>query len=157
MKMSTIIFAVIALVVSGSTWAQETDPATQIADYWQAEQVQREVRQTRLDELMLTMAREMEAIRNTSDQQKRQTLMATHRENMLEAMQLMRNMGGAHLQDVVANHLGSGAGAGGEHEHAMPARARTHMSDSIRLADLENRIDMMQIMIESIVVEQAKN
>jgi hypothetical protein len=144
-------------MVSGTAWVQETDPAKQIAEYWQAEQTQRESRQARLDELMSTMAQEMEAIRGTGDPAQRQALMVTHRKNMLEAMQLMRDMGGAHLQEVVAGHLAAGTGADGKHEHAMPARSREHMSDSSRLADLENRVDMMQIMIESIVGEQAKH
>ena len=156
MKMIPIAFATVVLMVSGTAWAQETDPAKQIAEYWQAEQVQREARQARLDELMSTMAQEMEAIRDAGDPAERQALMVTHRKNMLEAMQLMRNMGGTHLQDVVADHLGSVAGAGSMHDHAVPARPRVHMSDSTRLADLENRVDMMQIMIESIVGEQAK-
>jgi uncharacterized protein YicC (UPF0701 family) len=144
-------------MVSGTAWVQETDPAKEIADYWRAEQAQRESRQARLDTLMSTMAEEMEAIRHTSDQGERQALMVTHRENMLEAMQLMRNMGGAHLQEVVAGHLGSDVGSDSKHTHGMPARAREHMSDSARLGDLENRVDMMQIMIESIVGEQAKH
>jgi hypothetical protein len=144
-------------MVSGTAWAQETDPAKQIAEYWQAEQAQRESRQARLDELMSTMAEEMEAIRGADDPAKRQALMVTHRKNMLEAMQLMRSMGGTHLQEAVADHLGSGVGAGGDHNHAAPTRPREHMSDSSRLADLENRVDMMQIMIESIVGEQAKH
>jgi hypothetical protein len=143
-------------MISGTAWVEETDPAREIADYWRAEQVQREARQTRLDELMSTMAQEMEAIRHNSDPTERQALLGTHREHMLEAMQLMRNMGGAHLQEVVAGHLGSDVGSDGKHTHGMPTHAREHMSDSTRLADLENRVDMVQIMIESVVGEQAK-
>jgi hypothetical protein len=157
MKFPNVALTGIALLLIMPAWAQETDPAGEIAEYWRAEQAQRESRQTRLDALMSTMAQEMEAIRHSIDQEERQALMVTHRKNMLEAMQLMRDMGGAHLQDVVAAHLGSDVGSDGKHGHVMPAREREHMSDSARLADLENRVDMVQIMIESIVEEQAKH
>jgi hypothetical protein len=143
------------LLATGAAWtAEETDPARQIGEYWHAQQVQREERQGRLDELMSTMATEMQSIRNAGSDKERQALMTDHRASMHEAMALMREVGGLHLQDVLSDHIGSGAGAGGK--HAMHAQPREHMSDSSRLADLENRLDMIQIVLESILEEQAK-
>lgn len=156
MKMLPMAFATVVLMVSGTAWAGETDPARDIAEYWRVEQAQRESRQARLDELMSTMAEEMEAIRGAGNPAERQALMITHRENLLEALQLMRNMGGAHLQDVVADHLAPNTAVGSKHGHAVAARPREHMSDSTRLVDLENRVDMMQIMIESVVGARTK-
>jgi hypothetical protein len=146
-------------MLASTAWGQETDPAKQIAEQWRVEQAQHDARQARLDELISVMAREMETIRNTEDQSKRQALMATHRNNIREAMDLMREMGGVHMRDVLAEHLGPGAAsdANAEHNHTMPARPRDHMSDSRRLADLENRVDMLQVMMESAMEAQARN
>ena len=52
-------------------------------------------------------AEEREEIRGTADKNKRQALIASHRENMLEAMGLMLDMGGTHLRDVLAEHIGA--------------------------------------------------
>ncbi len=156
MKTAITAFAAVVLLISGNGWAaQETDPVQDIAQYWEQEQAQRAERQARLQELMSTLAEEMEAIRGTTDKSKSQALLATHRANMHEAMGLMIDMGGPHLRDVLAEHIGAGAGAGGKHQHAMPMQAREHMSDSVRLSDIENRLDMLQIIIESILADQS--
>jgi hypothetical protein len=37
----------------------------------------------------------------------------------------------------------------------MPSRPREDLSDATRLNDLETRVDMMQIMLESMLTEEA--
>jgi hypothetical protein len=149
--MLTVTLTTAALLATGVAWtAQETDPARQIGEYWHAQEVQREQRQARLDELMSTMATEMQSIRNASSDKERRALMAAHRSSMHEALTLIREIGGLHLQDVLSDHVGAGA------KHVAHAQPREHMSDSARLADLENRLDMIQILLESILEEQAK-
>ncbi len=164
MKTLYVTMATIALMLTGQVMAQETDPAHLIAEQWRAEQVASEARQIRLEELMSTMAQEMEAIRSADDSDQRQALMVAHRDNMQEAIWLMRELGGLHMREVMAQHLGPTTGSGGESDasslhpqHSRPMRPRDQMSDSQRLADVENRMDMTQIMIESIVGEQSKH
>jgi hypothetical protein len=155
MKTVIMTIAAVLLLALGTGWAaEETDPVGQIAQYWEAEQAQREARQARLEELMSTLAGEMEAIRASTDAGKRQALISAHRENMHEAISLMRDMGGENFHAVLAEHVGTGAG--GKHKHDMPSPPRKHMSDSARLSDLENRLDMTQILLESILAEQAR-
>ena len=138
----------LALLVS-SAWAQETDPDRDISDEWAAEQAVRAERQDRLDELMMSMANEMAEIRATTDRTKRESLMAAHRENMREAMGLMRSMGGIHMREVMAEHTGPGM----QHAHKGMHASQTHpeMSGEQRITDLENRMDMMHVMMESMM------
>lgn len=154
------VIAVAVLLLSGTGWAQETDPADDMAEQWTAEQSAREVRQAKLEALMVTMAEEMQTIRSTKNRKERQELMATHRESMREAMGLMRGMGGMHMREVMAKHMGPGKGTSADsnrprhqHKRAVLARPRAQMSDAQRLADLENRLDMMQVMMESMMEE----
>lgn len=163
MRKVIVGIALATMLSTGVGWAQETDPASDISAQWQAEQAARVQRQARLDVLMTTMAEEMQTIRSTSDQTERARLMAAHRKHMRESMQLMREMGGMHMRDVVAEHLGRGTESAAssdssQHQHKrMPAvRPRAQMSDAERLADLETRLDMMQIMMESIMEAQAR-
>lgn len=164
MKTVTLIAALATLLLTSSGWAQETDPANDIAEQWSAEQTLRELRQARLDELMSAMAEEMKAIRSSENPDERQMLMATHRETMREAMGLMRDMGGAHMREVMAEHMGPGrapaadsARASHQHKRKPHAQPRSQMSDSQRLADLENRVDMMQVMLESMMSDHSEN
>ena len=163
MRTLIVIFSATALLAAGSLWSQETDPARQIAEAWQAEQAQRAEREQRLNELMTVMSQEMEALRETGDREKHRQLMATHRNHMFEAMDLMRDLGGAHMREVMNVHLAPHRGmhdaAGmegmGGSGHMMMSQPRAHMSDATRLSDLETRVDMMQIMLESMLLEDA--
>jgi Lon protease-like protein len=147
------------MLMAGSLWSQETDPARQIADQWQAEQALRAERGQRLNELMSTMAKEMDAIHEARDSSQRQQLMAKHRVHMHEAMDLMRDLGGTHMREVTAQHIGphhgSMHGSAGGHQKMMSSIPRKDISDASRLADIETRVDMMQIMLESMLAEQA--
>lgn len=163
MNRSPIVVALAAVMLAGPVWAQETDPANEIAAQYAAEKADREARQARLDELMGTMAEEMESLRNAKSRKDREAVMATHREHMREAMGLMRGMGGTRMREVMGDHMGSGMGqkmaSGGpkhQHKRASAARPRAEMSDAQRLADLENRLDMMQVMMESLMNDYAK-
>ena len=147
------------MLMAGRLWSQETDPARQIADQWQAEQALRAERGQRLNELMSTMAKEMDAIHEARDSSQRQQLMAKHRVHMHEAMDLMRDLGGTHMREVTAQHIGphhgSMHGSAGGHQKMMSSIPRKDISDASRLADIETRVDMMQIMLESMLAEQA--
>ena len=145
-----------AVLATGSLWAQETDPARQIAEAWQAEQEMRAEHEERLNELMTVMAEEMEAIHEAGNQTERQQLLAEHRDHMHEAMDLMRDLGGSHMRDVTKQHLGPHSKMHQSSEMAgsmMQGLPRQHMSDSTHLDDLETRVDMMQIMLESMLAE----
>lgn len=151
---SLFIIALSAILLAGSVWAQESGPAEPTADKLPAERAER---QARLDKLMDTMAVEMGAIRDASDRKERDALMAIHREHMHEAMRLMRDMGGTHMREVMAGHMGPGRKSPADsdqphhlHKRIAPA-ARTELSDAERLADLEIRLDMMQVMMESMM------
>lgn len=165
MRTFIAIFTASALLAAGTLWSQESDLSAQIADELQTEQAQRADREQRLNQLMAVMAREMEALHQTEDREQHRQLMATHRNHMFEAMDLMRDLGGAHMRDVMTEHLAphhamhhesgmAGMTGGG---HMMTSRPRAHMSDARRLSDLETRVDMMQIMMESMLTEQADN
>lgn len=163
MRPSNIVLVLIALMVSGSGWTQEADATNAMAEQWQAEQVERDVRQERLDELMAAMAEEMQTIRSTSNRKERQALMATHRETMREAMQLMQGMGGMHMRAIMAEHVGPGAEPATDanrprhqHRRITATRPRDQMTDAERLADLETRLDMMQVMMESMMDEYVR-
>lgn len=158
MKTFIVIAAIAAFLLSGKSWAQAPDAANEIDKQWQAEQSDRDQRQARLDQLMSTMATEMQAIRNTGNRKERDALMAEHRRTMREAMDLMHDMGGTHMREMMAEHMGSGTESDTDsngprhlHKRMTPARPRAQMSDAQRLADLENRVDMMQIMMESMM------
>ncbi len=162
MRTLIVVSTAAAMLLSGAIWSQETDPARELTEQWQAEQAQRAEREQRLNELMTVMAQEMEALHETDDRDKHRQLMTTHRNHMYEAMDLMRDLGGAHMRDVMTEHLAphhathhasgmAGKGSGG---HMMMSRPRADMSDAIRLSDLEMRVDMMQLMMESMLNEQ---
>jgi len=158
---SIAVFA-ISFAAAGTTLAQD-DPAAASESQWAAEQAARAERQTELEALMATMAEEMHAIRATTNLDERAQLMEAHRESMREAMTLMSEMGGMYMHDMVAEHLGRGPASAEEtdtprhqHKRAPISRPRAGMSDAERLADLEARVDMMQIMIESIIEAQVQ-
>lgn len=158
MRTLIVIVTATTLLAAGSLWSQETDPARQIAEAWQAEQDQRAEREQRLNELMTIMTGEMEAIHQANDRGERQQLLAEHREHMHEAMDLMRDLGGTHMREVTRQHLAPHSAmhhSSGMAGTMMPSRPREDLSDATRLNDLETRVDMMQIMLESMLTEEA--
>ena len=168
MSKSPVVIALTVVLLAGSARAQETDPAKKVQTQWAAEKAERAERQTRLDELMGTLTEEMANIREAKNHTERQALMVKHREHMQEAMSLMRGMGGERMRELMAEHMGSGL----KHEmkseqpqRVRPSwglgmvttpRPRAEMSDAQRLIDLENRLDMMQVMMESMMVTHTK-
>jgi len=157
-----IVTVPIAVLLFAGAWAQETDPGREIADQWAAEQALRIEQQARLDTLMVTMAKEMAEIRSTTDRREKESLMVVHRENMREAMSLMRGMGGMHMRKVMSEHLGSGTKPGmgsgmPEHGHKRmnPSLPQADPSNEQRVTDLENRMDMMHVMMESMIEAEA--
>lgn len=163
MSNSKVVIGMSLLLLAGSGWAQETNPASEIAQQLQAEQMERAQRQARLDALMETIADEMQAIRNSKNREERDALMVPHRENMREAMALMRDMGGMRMREVMTEHLDPAVNPKSSsdrpahlHKRPPPVRPRATISDSERLADLENRLDMMQVMMESMMDDQAR-
>lgn len=111
-----------------------------------------------MEEMMVTLADEMAAIRRTRDPQERRRMMEKHRENMREAMLRLREMGGESMQAMMADHLAE------NDEMSPPDKKRVHRhkqspvsggggtksANPSRLSDLELRVDMMQIMMESL-------
>jgi hypothetical protein len=163
MRVLIIAVTIITMAIAGNLLAQETDPARQIAEHWQTQQALRTEREERLNELMSIMAKEMEAIDKASNSGQRQQLMVNHRIHMHESMDLMRDLGGVHLREVMTQHLGSHHDvkhgmqkALGDARQTSPSIPREQISDAARLSDLETRVDMMQIMLESMLSEQAK-
>ena len=163
MKRLPLIVSLVAVLVTGPVWAQgETDPASDMAEQYAAEQAAREARQVRLNELMGIMAEEMDALHSAKSRKDRAAVMETHRKHMREAMSLMRGMGGERMREVMGGHMDAGMGQkmgadGPAHQHkrGMGARPRADMSDAQRLADIENRLDMMQVMMESLMNDYA--
>lgn len=159
-----VIAALSGALFISSAWAQETDPAGELTDQWAAEQAARAVRQERLDGLMVTMASEMADIRATTNRAERESLMVAHRENMREAMGLMRSMGGAHLRKAMSQHVRPGTkeemgSSMSEHAHKGmdSSQPLIEMTSEQRLSDLENRMDMMHVMMESMMEVDAKH
>lgn len=144
-KTMVIVGLSAALLIPGA-WAQETDPAGQLADQWAAEAAARAERHERLEDLMMVMTSEMADIRATTNRAKRDSLMETHRENMREAMGLMRSMGGMHMRKVMSQHAGPGMKAGMDSSQPHP-----EMSNDQRFSEIENRMDMMLVMMESML------
>ena len=115
-----------------------------------------------LEEVMATLADEMTAIRRTRNPEDRRHMMDKHRENMREALVLMREMGGEAMRSMMAEHMSV------QDDMSQPARKRVHRhkqppvsgggSESggpSRLTDLELRLDMMQVMMESLIEQCA--
>lgn len=159
---TNIAILAITGTAAGMAWAQE-DWVAISETQWEAEQASRALRQAELEEMMGTMAEEMKAIRATSNPEKRAELMASHRESMHQAMIMMSDMGGTFVHEMVSEHLGPAPAPAStadapRHQHKrMPkSRPRAGMSDAERLADLETRLDMMQIMMESMLESQAQ-
>ena len=158
MNRPTLALALAAVFLTGPVWAQETDVAQEMGEQYAAEVAAREARQVRLDELMGTMAEEMEALRKSKTGKEREATMATHRKHMREAMSLMRGMGGTRMREVMGEHMAPGmdgkmAPGRQQHQHkqAGAGRPRADISDAQRLADIENRLGMMQVMMESLM------
>ena len=158
MNKSSLFITLVAVFLASSGWAQETDPDHLISDQWAAEQAQRAKDQARLEVLIDTIAEEMTRIRATENRGERDALMATHRQHMREAMALLRGTGGTHMREVVAEHTGSGMDPGmkmdgqkGMLKPMDPSRPRMERSDAQRLTNLEIRLDMMQVMMESVM------
>jgi hypothetical protein len=148
---------VMAVLLTSSSWAQET------SDQSANEQAKRTEQQVQVDEMMDTLAEEMAAIRGAKSQKERHALMATHQQHMREAMGLMRDMGGMHMREVMTEHMGPSMEPkpGAEHrrhwhKRTAPIRPREELSNAQRLTDLENRLDMMQVIIESLMEGQGK-
>ena len=158
MSNSKIMIALVAMLATGTIGAQETDMSQEWTQQRAAERAQHAQDQSRMDALMGNMAKEMADLRATTDPKKRAALMKTHRENMRESMGLMRGMGGERMQTMMSEHAGpgmqhkdSGDASKPAHKHKRMIRPRAEMSDAERLADLENRLDMMQVMMESMM------
>ena len=107
---------------------------------------------------MGTMAEEMAVIRKTKDRKKRLAFMATHRTHMREAMGLMRGMGNERMREVMFKHMGPGMEPETDsddpwhvYERMAWSPPRAEMSDAQRLTDLESRLDMTQVMMESMM------
>jgi hypothetical protein len=163
MRQVILMIVLAAGVLSGAAWAQDIDPLSASSmptseDYWTELVADRIERQAKLDELMGTMAEEMAVIRKTKDRKKRESFLAIHRTHMREALALMRDMGGERMREVMTGHLGSGLDLETDSDDPLhvykrmgspPPRAE--MSDALRLADLESRLDMMQVMLESLI------
>ncbi len=155
-----VVAVSMAAIFAVGAWAQEVDPSEEISKQWAAEQAARAERQERLDDLMVIMATEMAEIRASINSAERESLMVAHRENMNEAMSLMRSLGGAHMRTVMAEHLGSGMKPGmvankSQQMHMKMDMDSDHphhqMSHEERLKDLEIRMDMTHIMMESMM------
>lgn len=158
MKKSHLVTVLIATLLFAGAWAQETDPARDISRDWAEQQAQRAENQAQLDVLMSTMTEEMATIRATTNRKDRETLMTKHREHMREAMGLMRGMSGKHMREVMAEHAGPGM------KQKMDMDSQQHMhkgmdtsssvpgiSNEERIRDLEIRMDMMSVMMESMM------
>jgi len=116
-----------------------------------------------IEELMATLADEMAEIRRTRDRAERQRLMEVHRTNMREALILMREIGGEQMATIMASHMEAQDKVPQEpnkrvHRHKQPPVFDTSgtSKESSRLTDLELRLDMMQIMLESLVDQYAE-
>lgn len=160
----SIVFLVVATaLVVGRSWAQEPSARQDATDDdLVAEQLEDVARQARLDELMGIMLEEMTVIRETEERDDREALMAEHREHMREAMSLMHGMGGDRMRELMSSHMDAELTPAEPesrpahlHKRARPAPPRAGISIAQRLTDLENRMDMMQIMMESLLDEYA--
>lgn len=146
-KLHLVAVPIAMLLVAGA-WAQETDPTADISHAWAEQEAQRAENQARMDELMETMTDEMAAIHAATNRKDREALMTEHREHMLEAMSLMRGMSGLHMREAMAEHAGSSM----KHEMGKDASMQhSGMNAEERIGDLEVRVDMMSIMMESVM------
>jgi len=161
-KQSVFIILILMLVM-GVGWAQETDSTAEANDQLTAEQATHAKDQARLEELMDVMAEEMAAIRRAENRSERDALMPAHMDHMREAMGLARNMGGTRMREVMEAHMSADLESEAKnrtrpvhsHKRMVPPPPRTEMSDARRLSDLEMRVDMLQMVVESILDESA--
>ena len=163
MRQAILVIVTTAGLLSGVARTQDIDPLPANSmptseDYWEELVADRIERHAKLDELMGTMAAEMAVIRKTKDRKKREAFMAAHLTHMREAMGLMRGMGGERMREVMAEHMDPRMEPGMESDEPWhvyrrmgSAPPRVEMSDAQRLTDLEIRIDMMQVMMESLM------
>lgn len=161
MKKAVLASILAILLLPALSLAQIAQSRSESVDQTSAEQTLRDDRQTELDALMVTMALQMQTIRGTRDVKDRQALMSVHRESMLEAMTLMKDMDGAYMQELMSEHMSPNNSAdavspGARHIHrrTVPIQSRSSMSVSQRLTDIETRLDMMLVMMEFMLDEQ---
>ena len=131
---TTIIAISMITVVAMTSYAQETDPPKRISEQWVAAQERQVMYETRLHELDAIIDKEMATMRTMSPGTERQALMQTHRNHMLEAVGLMVKLGDPGLRDVLAEHAGPQS-----------------VDDAHRLMMLEDRLDMIVVMMESLL------
>lgn len=159
MQITLSIIALMVGLLSSPIGAQDVDSA-ETSDGDTAAQIQGHLeRQARLGEMLDIMADEMAVIRQMTDGVKREEFMVIHRAHMREALKFMREMGGEYLQDVMEEHIGSGVETGMKFEQGQHTKNRTvspagraEMSVPERLTDLEIRLDMVQVMLESMML-----
>ena len=152
MRFFAICTAVLATALASQmVWSQaSTEAPTESSETLAADQA-------RLEELMSLMGAEMAALNETENRQEREALMSTHRDHMREALALMSSMGGDAMS-LMMEHMAARAPAAASvsdrrHIHRRPLGQgqRSQMSDASRLMDLETRVDMMQLMMESMI------
>lgn len=161
MNKPAYVVTMIAMLLTTNGWAQESDTVQGGTDPGAVEQANRQIR---LDYLMDTMAKEMVSIRKTRGRIERQALMTAHQQKMREAMDLIRSMAGVHMREVMREHLDAAGNnqeiesdrAQHRHKQIPSIRPRTELTDAQRLSDLENRLDMMQVIVESLLDEYSR-
>ncbi len=69
-------------------------------------------------------------------------------------------MGGERMRNIVSAHTGASGNSdrSGDSQKSIPSsRPRTEMSDAQRLSDIEIRLDMMQVIMESLMESDAES
>ena len=141
--------------------AQAQEPIDTSTTIVVGDDAEHSAQQAEIQELMGELAEQMATIRVTRDREERQRLMGAHRDKMREALGQMREMGGTAMQAMIAEHMRVQDRVSPDtkepaHRHKQPPISRAgRSSGGPRLTDLELRIDMMQVIMESLIEQCA--
>lgn len=107
MKNYLVVFALVAPLLTMTGWAQDTSPVFQIEQQSQTAKTGRISSQAQLDELLMTMAAEMQSLRIASSNKELKDLLATHGETMREAVDLLQRMTAERMRSERSGHPNS--------------------------------------------------
>lgn len=143
MKISALISATLAgALLVPVTFAQVAPPS---ASPPMNMEMEKSKEMPQMQDNIKKMQEQMDKIAKTTNAKERQTLMQEHMQTMQENMKTMRSMGGPAMK-------GGGMGMGMDPSQAAPKAGGIAGGDvNARQEMMENRMDMMQMMIEQMM------
>ena len=143
-----VILIMVQIMGGGAVAAQPADPAQNIRVTPRATLEAKLENEARLYQVVQSMNREMALLRDTTDSAKREELMNMHKRHLHETMMLLRMTAGDSMVRILNEHMPAAFDRSLQ-EGAVTRGERT--PDEDRIYKLEERIDMLQVVMESML------